>query len=410
MARGRPTFFGERPPVMLNIKTSLTESVQVVYGIIQPPIWEGGNLNMFVDPEDPLKLKLAGVVKRKFETEIKEVVQSAQRLVKDHSIYRGQAIELDLNYIEKNDFDPMRDVPEFIDLSEEVELILPDSIQYVIETFVWNVIEDPEILRINKIPVKTSLLMFGPNGTGKTLTAHVTTQRGVKFNWTCLFLSKPLTSKTFLTAYRLAKLLAPALFFVEDIDSLFGVVRDAKMNEMLEGIDGITSKNAEVICIYTTNYRERLHQAFCRRVNYEVPFHNPDAKAAGRFVAMKAGVYLHPNWDQEKVGEAFAGLSPSDIANGIEMAKIKALGEIRKRDRSLTSALGEVTTEMLVSAGLVQREKNQPPGEPVDPELERLRKVEGGIESLRTFGTMRKDIEVIGKEVKAIRERFGIKV
>ncbi len=383
-AKDRMTFFGPIPPQRLNIMTSLTESVQVVYGEMAPPAWEGGSINMYVDVRNPLTLQISGHIKRKFEPEIKKVVDLAKELIKKESIYRGNAVELDLSYVmapsgdKMKMFEPARCAPKFLEINKQQNLILPRDIEFELETNVWNIMRNPENFRENNIPIKSGVLLDGPPGTGKTLTAYKTAQTAVESNWTYVYLRVPLTPDTFLVGYRLAQLYGPSVFFVEDCDVLFGKTRDEDMNRLLETLDGITAKNAEVITIFTTNFPDTLNDAFTRsgRVSHQISFRAPDAEAAGRFVESIASNFLEEDADMEAIGKAFANLVPADITNGIDQAKKFCVGKNGK------NIIGKVTTEMLTDAAAVVQRKAKRGGKDEHPDTVTVRKIRTGVGEL----------------------------
>jgi hypothetical protein len=356
-AKERMTFFGPRPPRRLNIDVGLDESVQVAFGEMAPPSWEGGSLNLHVNGASaPLSLSVSGVVKRKFEPAIKEVVETAKEFLKKHSIYRGKAVELDLSYIGTESFDPTHCAPRFIDVSAPIQLILPRDIEFQLQTGVWDVMKRPDDFRANRIAVKRGVLLKGKFGTGKSLTSYYTAQVAEEVGWTYFYLKTP---DKFLHAYKLSQLYSPAVLFVEDCDAIFSGERTKEMNSILETLDGVAAKNSEVITVFTTNSPEKINPAFLRsgRVDIEIELLPPDAEAAGRFIQSVAAEWLDKDVDLMQVGEAFANLVPADIQNGINQAKTRAIGVHG------ANIEGKVTTDMLVLAGQVMQKKVQPTGD-----------------------------------------------
>jgi hypothetical protein len=356
-AKERMTFFGPKPPRRLNIQTALDESVHVVYGEMAPPAWEGGSLTMFVKGASaPLALGVSGVIKRKFEGSIKEVVETAKMYLKMHSIYRGKAVELDMSYVGTENFDPTQCAPKFMDVTKEVMLILPRDIEFELQTEVWDVMKRPEDFRINGVAVKRGVLLKGKFGTGKSLTSYYTAQIAEEHGWTYFYLKTP---EKFLPAYKLAQLYSPSVLFVEDCDAIFSGERTKEMNAILETLDGVGAKNAEVITVFTTNSPDKINAAFMRsgRVDIDIELTPPDAEAAGRFVQHVAARYLAKDVDIEAVGIAFADLVPADIVNGISRAKMRAIGKFG------ADIDGKVSTEMLVIAGEVMQKKSKPRGD-----------------------------------------------
>lgn len=390
-AKERMTFFGPRPPRRLNIAISLDESIQVVYGEMAPPAWEGGSLSLFVKGATaPLALGVSGVVKRKFEPSIKEVVETAKMFLKMNSIYRGQPVELDLSYVGTENFDPTQCAPRFMDVTKEVMLILPRDIEFELQTEVWDVMRRPEDFRINGVAVKRGVLLKGKFGTGKSLTSFYTAQLAKECGWTYFYLKTP---DKFLSAYRLAQLYSPSVLFVEDCDAIFSGERTKEMNAILETLDGVGAKNAEVITVFTTNFPEKINDAFMRsgRVDIDIELTPPDAEAAGRFVQHFADRFLAPDIDLTEVGKAFADLVPADIVNGISRAKMRAIG-VHGSDID-----GKVSTEMLVLAGGVMQKKSKPRGD-------------GTTQAERDLGTVKKAHQILSPSRVALEEIIGPKV
>lgn len=387
-AKERMTFFGPRPPRRLNIATSLTESVQVVFGEMAPPAWEGGSLNLFVKGASaPLALGVSGVVKRKFEPSIKEVVETAKMFLKMNSIYRGQPVELDLGYVGTENFDPTQCAPKFMDVEKEVMLILPRDIEFELQTEVWDVMKRPQDFRTNGVAVKRGVLLKGKFGTGKSLTSYYTAQIAQEHGWTYFYLKTP---EKFLSAYRLAQLYSPSVLFVEDCDAIFSGERTKEMNSILETLDGVGAKNAEVITVFTTNFPEKINDAFMRsgRVDIDIELTPPDAEAAGRFVQHIAERFLAPDVNLAEVGEAFADLVPADIVNGISRAKMRAIGAFG------ADIDGKVTTDMLVLAGNVMQKKAKPRGD-------------GSTQAERHLAILKQAHSIVSPERVAIEEIIG---
>jgi SpoVK/Ycf46/Vps4 family AAA+-type ATPase len=70
-------------------------------------------------------------------------------------------------------------------------------------------------VQAHKVPLKRGVLLEGPYGTGKTLTAFVTAKKCVENGWTFIMLDRVAALKEALT---FARMYAPAVVFAEDID------------------------------------------------------------------------------------------------------------------------------------------------------------------------------------------------
>ena len=65
-------------------------------------------------------------------------------------------------------------------------------------------------------------------------------------------------------ALRAAAMYAPAVIFAEDIDKAMEGERSTQMNDILNTLDGIDTKNNPVITILTSNHLENINKAFLR--------------------------------------------------------------------------------------------------------------------------------------------------
>lgn len=401
-AKERQTFFGPRPPRRLSIATGIDESIEVAYGEMAPPSWEGGSLNMHVDMSAPLTLSISGVVKRKFEPSIKEIVEKAKEYLKTDSIYRGKAVELDLSYVGKDDFDPTNCAPRFIDVTERIELILPLDIEKKLNRDVWNRMRYPNNFRRNQQSVKRGVLLQGAFGTGKSLTSYCTAQLAMETGFTYFYLK---SADQFLTGYKLAQLYGPSVFFVEDCDAIFKGERNQAMNAILEVLDGVGAKNCDVITVFTTNFAEKINEAFRRsgRIDTVITFTPPDAYAAARFVQKMAGKFLHKDADMDVIGEAFKNLVPADIKNGVDLAKSEAMGE----HEDGADIIGKVTTEMLVLAGHDMQEKVKPIGDGLTQGERDLAVIEAAIKLLSPEDKLPEKIDDLASDIMKIKKSIG---
>lgn len=351
---GTPSFFGETPPLEISVKTGIRSEVQVSAGRIAPPSWEGGFIDMHVETDSPMSLMVVGQVKKKFKPSINKVVELAKDLVRTESIYRGQAVELDLAYIDLmllgKPFKPNQCAPKFMDVTKKIKLILPKHIEDELATDILAVIKNPDDFRYNEMRIKHGALFSGIYGTGKTLATMLVAQVATQAGWTYFQLKTP---DKFLYAYDLAQFYAPSVLVLEDCDAIFGGARNDMMNQILETLDGVAAKGQEVMTIFTSNNAGSIHDSFMRshRIDNHLLFGKLDAESAGRFVSEYATAYLHSDFDIKEVGYAFEDMVPADITEGIDKAKRIAIREVGREIR------GRVTTDYLLRASDILRRK-----------------------------------------------------
>lgn len=375
-AKERESFFGNQPPLRINVQTGVDTFRNVAYGKVAPPTWDGGFINIMVDGDYPMSLVIHGNIRRRFEDLMQQLLDLTRNILATQSIYRGRALAIDLAFTQGEDFNPEKHAPVFLDTTQPVTLILPKEVEEELHESIWDMITTPDRFRNNNIPVKHGVLLDGVFGTGKSLTAKRTAQICAEHGFTFFYLKCP---SQFVAAYELAMLYAPAVLFVEDVDSIFGGERDDEMNSYLEALDGVVAKGSEVICVFTTNFPDKINKAFLRpgRVDTEITLGPLDAGAASRFIQSFAPEFLAGDINWEVVGEAFTGLVASDITEGVNKAKRRAIGVFG------SDIHGKLTTGMLQTFGNIMQKRAQ------------QRADDGTTQDTRDLEAIRKSLEVV---------------
>lgn len=350
-----PGFFGDSPPLMVQIDTPKGH-VTAPVGRLQPPKYEGG----FIETSPSgMSLVVRGEVKKKYENEVKELLERAKQFLREESIYRGEAFTLDLDWITNEEkFHPIKHAPKFmtgLDSVDQNGVILNDDIKMELEATIYGRLERSEDYEAMGVSLKHTALFAGKFGTGKTLTSRIIASKAVGNKWTFIYLK---SIAQFATALRLAQMYAPAVLFAEDIDLVTSGNRDANMNEILNTLDGVDTKDQPIITILTTNKAEMIEKAMLRagRVDTLIQFKYPDAKAAMEFVKLyavdsdrKSVLSDMTEEDYRRTGEELAGKIPAFIAEAVTKAKCHA---IAKHGRNI---IGKVTCDSIIAAAHNQR-------------------------------------------------------
>lgn len=338
------TIMGPKRATMMNVEIAPGKFVQVPWGPFSIPGVEGV-LETGVGKTDAGQLcfMLVGKAKQRFKAQIAELAQAVRDYLKTHSLYKGKAIRLRTD----NEGEiQMTTAPGFLDLSRvnEDELTFSDDVRAHVETSLFTPIEHTEACRKYGIPLKRGVLLEGPYGTGKTLTAYVTAKKCEANGWTFIYLDRVTGIKE---AFSLARQYAPSVIFAEDIDRTMTGGRTVKVDDVLNNIDGIESKGSEIITILTTNHVDQIEKAMLRpgRLDAVISVDPPDAKAAERLMRIYARGLIAVNEDITGAGKELAGQIPAVIREVVERAKLYAIhraGEIDqlKGDDLETSAKG----------------------------------------------------------------------
>lgn len=349
------SFFGEKPPVLISVPTGPADHEQAYWGLLQPPALEGGYIQTGIG-SNGFTFVISGKIKRKFEPVMAAIAESVQLFVKEKSIYKGRAIRVKLDYLRddaEKPFDVFSDGPIFMDLTNvnEDDLIMTEQTRLDLTTGVFMRIENSEDCKKNDIPLKNGILLMGPYGTGKTLTARVTASKAVKNNWTFIYLEN---CKDLANALRLAELYAPSVVFSEDIDKATEGGRSDELNKILNTLDGVDTKEKPIIAVLTTNHHENISRAFLRpgRIDTMIQMKAFDAETAikfvKRFMVNEHNVsLLRDDVDIEAIGESLNDLVPAFISEVINKAKMYAIS------REGADVTGKVTTSDITTASKI---------------------------------------------------------
>lgn len=353
--RGQHSFFGERPPILVQVPTADGFETAPL-GRMCPPKWEGGWLG--ADIAGP-RITIQGEIKKKYEGEVKNIIKLTREELQTNSIYRGQAVMMDLSWYDNEDecpFDITKHSPKFMQLGE-TNLILNRNTQFNLEANILLRIERPEECLANGIPLKHGVLFGGTFGTGKSLTAKEIARRCVPHGWGFIYLT---ARNTLAAGLKIAKLMVNGsdrgvVVLYEDVEQLLET-RDDAMNNLLNILDGVDTKDAPIITVLTTNAPERINDSALRagRIDTVINFGPPDAETAERFVKHFAGRLIREGEDLAPVGTALAGLVPAFITEAINKAKCYAIYRVGKADIT-----GEVTAEDLCLAATAVKEHLQ---------------------------------------------------
>lgn len=353
---------GMRPPTMLSVEIGPNERVQVPWGDCTIPKIDGTLTTSWYDEQGMACFKLTGQVKRMHERVVAEIAKEIREEVRLRSIYRGKAIKISFRDGdgERKDFDPSY-TPKFIDPTQITdEPIFSAKIEKALQINLFNPILYSEMCRIKGISLKKGVLLAGPFGTGKTLTAFTLARMCVENGWTFLYLEDV---RDLDLAIGFAKLYGPCCLFAEDVDRATNGPRDAQMDKILNTIDGIESKDKAqgLITVLTTNNLNNINPAFIRpgRIDAIVEIMPPDEMACVRIVKKyisDGGCVIHDS-DQD-IGVAIRKLLGANAAFFkvvVEQSKLSAIALARADEPlAVTAADLEAATEsMIVHAKLI---------------------------------------------------------
>lgn len=335
----KQSFFGEIkiPPTTISLEIGFNKTIPIFWGSFAVPGVDGvletkiSNSNRFKDKK---VFVIAGKVRQKHREFVKTLADEVREYVKQDSIYKGKAIRLRTDDDGAFDYE---NPPTFMDTSKTnpAELVFSDVVMEQVQTNVFTPIEKTQACRDAGVPLKLGILLESTYGTGKTMTANVTAHKAEKHGWTFIYLDRVTALRD---AISFAREYAPAVLFAEDIDRVMSGERDMSVDDILNIIDGVDSKNSEIMTILTTNDVKSIEKAMIRpgRLDAVISITPPDAKAAEKLMRMYSRGLIDKDEDLADAGKELSGQIPAVIREVVERSKRYAIGRSDGGELKLT--------------------------------------------------------------------------
>lgn len=327
------SFFGDSPPQTLSVPISVTETEEVPWGLVSIPTMPGTQLQLAATRSEEYGpvFYIGATYPKKYTKEIKEFFRDIEKELKTNSIYRGKAVV------------GTGDKPEFLDMSgfKSAEIVFADEVEEILNGTVWGVLKYRDQLKKEGVRIKRAALFHGPYGCGKTSALQMTAEVAIANEWTYI---KVKPGEDVNDALKLARLYTPAVVAIEDIDNAASTAEGGAVSRLLETFDGITSKDAEVVVVVTTNHLELVHKGMLRpgRLDAVVEIAELDRGGIERLIkAVVAKDRLSPGVDYDQVYAAMSivvkdpstneernfGFFPAFVREALERAKTVAIAD-----------------------------------------------------------------------------------
>ena len=321
-----PGFFGDSPPQMMTIPSGWKKTTQVAWGDMALPGIHGYIRTHVNKNNDRMAFELIAEVQRKYEPQIKEIYDLVKKELEEASLYRGKAITMRFKD-EEGDALPMPELA-FVDITgiDRNTAVYNEDIYRAIDISLWTPIERSDDCLRNGISLKRGILLGGTYGTGKTLTMTVAAALADKHGLTYVHVQRAdelAEAIMFARQYQ-----SPAAIVAcEDVDRTTDGERDVEMDDLLNTIDGIDSKNANIMVVLTTNRIESINAAMLRpgRLDAIIEIQPPEASTVERLIRQYLGNALPDNEDISEAGQALAGQIPAVIYEVCKRAKLAQL-------------------------------------------------------------------------------------
>lgn len=274
-------------------------------------------------------------VKGKNKPAVDELITLVRQILHEESVYKGKAFRVVFTPANpRNGFNP-DEQPRFMDLTDvggTHDLIFSEKVMQQLQTSVFNLVEKTDLCKALGIPRKRGVLLEGPYGTGKTLTARVLAKLCEQNGWTFIYL-KSVTQLP--QAIQFAKIFGRTVIFAEDVDQVFnGDARDEDVNTVLNTMDGIDTKNSEIMVVLTTNNVKDIHKAMLRpgRLDAVINIAAPDAAATERLMRRYGRGLIREHEDLTEAAGLLAGKNAAAVREAVERAKSAAITHLNPGD------------------------------------------------------------------------------
>ncbi len=325
-----PQWWGDDPPAYMGVKVGKNKE-----DVVQCPIGSfllpGVSRRITTTIHPTMGFVIHGVVLQRERAVILELATETRRIVEAESIYKGKAVRITLG---EDDQFTTATPPEFMDTSKvgEEDLVFNEDIRDQINTNILVPIKHTALCKKNKIPLKRGILLEGPYGTGKSLTAAMVARVCEENGWTFILLNRVQGLKAVL---EFANRFSPAVVFAEDVDRI-AADRTEAVNDLINTIDGVISKRSEIMTVLTTNHADKLNPVILRpgRLDAVISLRAPDQDTVKRLLVHYAAKLIPEKEDLSSSAKELAGQVPSSVQECIERAK---LGMIGRGDKVLSN-------------------------------------------------------------------------
>jgi transitional endoplasmic reticulum ATPase len=306
----------------IDVEIELGKTIQVPWGSFELPGMDNASITTDVTQEaGRFVFQVHVECKRLYEERVRRLLARVREIATSESLHRGKAFTMTFRN-ERGQPLPMP-MPKFFEFANE-EPIFSIPLQERIDRNVIVPITQTANCRELGESLKRGVLFAGKYGVGKTLLASFIARIAVANGWTFIYVKNSAELKE---ALSFAQHYQPVVVFSEDVDRIAGEERDDDVNTLLNQLDGIDGKNAEILTILTSNHADEINEAMRRpgRIDVVLEVEPPDAEAVTRMIRRFAGDRLDPKTDLTEASERLEGQIPAMVREVVSRSKLEML-------------------------------------------------------------------------------------
>lgn len=311
------SFFGGSRPTMITIDVGANnERIQVPWGQVEfPPLKAMFELGAGMDRDLGLLFQLTVTAPKKFAAQVEGLFMLIEEELRTNSIYKGKAFT-------------GGDEPMFLDpySVDRRKVVYSEEVLAQLDANVWSLMRHTAATRTMGLPLKRSVLLAGPYGTGKSLAAMLTAQEAVEAGWT--FIQCRPGRDDLDRTLQTARLYQPAVVFYEDVDTLAMQGNPDQISKLLDMFDGIQAKGTELAMVLTTNHVDKIHKGMLRPGRLDAVIEIGALDHDGFIRLVKATVptnLLGDDIDFNAIADSMEGFLPAFVKEAIDRSMRYAL-------------------------------------------------------------------------------------
>lgn len=345
-------FFGGANQI--TVEVGLNTTVQIPWGSFELQGMEGASVSMDTDEvDDQLVFKVYVRCKRKYEDRVRGLLDLVRKIATEKSLHRGKAFSMEFTDSDGDHLDLPS--PKFFSLDAAIPLF-NEKLTAAIDRNVFVPIRHAQALAQAGESLKQGILFAGGFGVGKTLLASYIAKVATQHGWTFIYVKD---ARELPAALRFARHYEPVIVFAEDIDRVAGAERTDEVNELMNELDGVDSKTAQIMTIVTTNYPDRINAGMMRpgRIDLLLEVEKPDANTVLKMIHAFAGDTLDAGIDCTPAATKLAGQIPARVREAVSRAKRAMLQRTSDMNgKVIGSDLEAVANEVIAEGKLFQQQ------------------------------------------------------
>jgi len=318
-------FSPERPPEEIEVEYELGKTMTVRWGRFELPGMGKEAIAETGVSRDPTTGSFNFSVKitciRRWEARARKILNTMREFASVESIHKGKAFSI--SFFDNDGELIAVPTPKFFPFNTQ-QPIFRHTLEAAIERNVFTPIRHAQDLQKAGESLKRGVLFAGQYGVGKTMLASYIAQYAVSQGWTFVYVKN---SHELPHALKFAQRYQPVVVFAEDVERVAGNERTDKVNDLLNQLDGVDSKSAQIMTVLTSNHSNKVNAAMRRpgRIDLILQVLPPDAETIHRMVKSFVGDTLDESADLTEIGTVLEGFAPAYIKEACGRAKLEAL-------------------------------------------------------------------------------------